>query len=73
MITELLKLRLSALIGIVLGGGLIMFAEPEPETAADAYVLVLIALIPSLIVGRLISKRGKSKQFSKSSDSNNNA
>ncbi|NOZ09611.1 MAG: hypothetical protein GXP09_00980 [Gammaproteobacteria bacterium] len=71
MISKFPKLSLSALIGIVLGGGLIIFAEPE--TAAGASVLGAIGLIPSLIVGHLILKRSKSKQSSKSSDSNNDA
>lgn len=70
MINSLSKLSLPALIGILLGGGLIMFAEPE--TMAGASLLGAIGLIPSLIVGHLLIKRSKSKRSSKSSDSKNN-
>ncbi len=71
MISKLSKLKLSALIGIALGVGLILFAEPE--TAAGASALVATGLIPSLIIGHLFSKRAKSKRSPKNSDSSNNA
>ena len=69
MINELLKFRLSALIGVVLGGVLIAFVEPE--TAAGASVLGAIGLIPSLIIGYLFSKLSKARKSQRDSDSSN--
>lgn len=70
MINSLAELKLSALIGIVLGTVLIIFAEPE--TKAGALLLLAIGLIPSLIVGHVAIRLTKTKQHSNSTGAKDN-
>tara|TARA_R110000744_G_scaffold256548_3_gene372056 strand:+ start:2489 stop:2722 length:234 start_codon:yes stop_codon:yes gene_type:complete len=70
MINSLAELKLSALIGIILGAILVIFAEPE--TNAGSLLLLAIGLIPSLIVGHVAIRLSKTKAPSNSTDAKDN-